>query len=280
MKLSARRIATRLSIENLWKKAKVASLLAAIATSAVLTAAAQMNQAGMMPERGAAGQLQAQQFISTNALRAPDKAQVALQHAREALMRGRDTEAGKDLERALQIYPNYALALQLRGLISMRSNHLEEAGADFQQAIHLDPNLGVAYLALGAVYNRLGQFNDATFQLNRATAILPTSWFVHYQSAVACLGTGKIEAAWQAISRAADNLPDQPSSRSAIFYIKARVQVELGNYQDAKAVLKEAVDEDPQGEFARLALQSLDHLNSQQEQRQPVRSLPGSWPLN
>lgn len=273
MKLSARRTVSCWSIGNLRKKGKLGSLLAAIVTSSGLMAAAQVNQAGMMPERGAADQLQAQRFVSTNALRAPDKAQVAVQHAREALMRGRDAEAGKDLERALKMYPDYALALQLRGVISMRSNRLEEACADFQQAIHSDPNLGAAYLALGAVYNRLGHFNDATLLLNRATAMLPTSWFVHYQSAVAYLGAGKIEAAWQAISKAADSLPDQPSSRSAIFYIKARVQVELGNYQDAKVALKQAVNEDPQGEFAQLALQSLDRLNSQQDRRQ-AQSFP------
>src|SRR5262249_52347798 len=205
-----------------------------------------------------------------NALRAPDKARSALQRAHEALTRGRDAEAGKDLERALQIYPNYAQALLLRGVIKMRSDHLQEACADFQNAIQLDPNLGAAYVALGAVYNRLGHFNDATLVLKRAAAILPTAWFAHYESALAYLGTGKIEAAWHAISRALDNLPDEPYNRSAIFYIEARVLL-VKNYPEARAALEQSINEDPKGEFAKLARQLLDRLNAQGD-RQEARS--------
>jgi len=263
LKLFVRRVVGCWSNRNAPKAGKVGSLLAAMVTSSVLIAAAQVNNAGMRPERSPVSWPQAQQFISTNALRAPAKAQASLKRAREELMRGRDAEAGKDLERALQIYPNYALALQLRGVMKMRSDHIEEACADFQQAIQSDPNLGAAYVALGAAYNRLGHFSDATLVLNRAAAILPRAWFAHYESALAYLGTGKIEAAWHAISRALDNLPDEPYNRSAIFYIEARVLLELKIYPEARAALEQSINEDPKGEFAKLALQLLDRLNAQ-----------------
>ena len=263
LKLFVRRVVSCWSNRNAPKAGKVGSLLAAMVTSSVLIAAAQVNNAGMRPERSPVGWPQAQQFISTNALRAPAKAQASLKRAREELMRGRDAEAGKDLERALQIYPNYALALQLRGVMKMRSDHIEEACADFQQAIQSDPNLGAAYVALGAAYNRLGHFSEATLVLNRAAAILPRAWFAHYESALAYLGTGKIEAAWHAISKALDNLPDEPYNRSAIFYIEARVLLELKIYPEARSALEQSINEDPKGEFAKLARQLLDRLNAQ-----------------
>src|SRR5262245_29802781 len=111
MKMFVQRIVRCSGNRSARKAGKTGFLLAAMVTSSVLIAAAQANNARIMSERGVVGRSQVQQSISTNALRAPDKAQAALQRAREALMRGRDAEASKNLERALQIYPNYAQAL-------------------------------------------------------------------------------------------------------------------------------------------------------------------------
>jgi tetratricopeptide (TPR) repeat protein len=80
---------------------------------------------------------------------------------REAMERQHYADARKHIAHALEIYPNYALALELRGILNFREDHLEEACSDFRQAVEYDPNLGAAYLSLGAVYNRLGRFQEA-----------------------------------------------------------------------------------------------------------------------
>src|SRR5215469_5502691 len=100
MNLFVRRIVSCRGNRSARTARKAGSLLLAMVTSSVLIAAAQASNTGMMSEKGPVGRPQVQQSISTNALRAPDKAQAALQRAREALMRGRDAEANKDLERA------------------------------------------------------------------------------------------------------------------------------------------------------------------------------------
>jgi tetratricopeptide (TPR) repeat protein len=240
------------------------SLVAAIVISSVLTTAAQTNYAGTTPERGPAVQ---PAVVSTNQLRAPRAAQTAVHHAREALERRRYSEAKKHIERALEIYPGYAWALQLRGLLNLREQHLEEACADFEQAIQLDPNFGAPYLSLGAAYNRLGHFQEAVLPLSRAAAILPNAWTVQYELALAYAGTGKYEAALEAISRAEKNNPDEPDNQSSVSYTRAYLLLELKDYAAAKAAFEQSIRQDPQGHFAKLSQERLERLGTDSNEK-------------
>src|SRR5581483_1812735 len=237
-------------------------LLAAIIISSVLIAAAQTNNAGTLPERVPAGQLQPQTVVSTNELQAPHQAQAAIHQAREAMDRRRYPEARKHIARALEIYPKYALALELRGILNLREEHLDQACSDFQQAIEYDPNLGAAYLSLGAVYNRLGHFKEAVVPLNRAATMLPLAWTVQYEMALAYLGSGKYEAALQAISQAAEKNPAEADNRSSVFYTKARVLLALNDHPAARAAFEQSIRQDPTGRFAQLSQERLELLTT------------------
>ncbi|HWX54755.1 MAG TPA: tetratricopeptide repeat protein [Verrucomicrobiae bacterium] len=223
--------------------------LAVLMAGSVLMGTAQINA-------------QRQAAVSTNELRAPHEAQAEAHHAREALEHRRYTDARKHIARALEIYPDYALALQLRGVLDLRERHLEQACADFQQAIDSDPNFGAAYMSLGAAYNRLGHFREAVIPLSRADAILPTTWVVQYEMALAYLGTGKYEDALNAISRAARNNPADPDNRSSVFYTKARVLLELKDYPAARAAFEQSIQQDPAGRFAQLSQEILERLSA------------------
>jgi tetratricopeptide (TPR) repeat protein len=231
--------------------------------SSVLTATAQIsNNTGTMPERVRALQPQLQAVVSTNELQAPSEARNALHQGREALERRRYAEARRHIARALEIYPKYALALELRGVLNMGEGRLEEACADFQQAIENDPNLGGAYLSLGAAYNRLLHFEQAVVPLTRAAMILPDFWMVHYEMALAYLGSGKYEAALQAISQAAEKNPAEPENRSSVSYTKARVLLELKDNSGAQAAFEQSIRQDPNGHFAQLSEQRLERLSA------------------
>jgi len=91
--------------------ARNAFRLVAVLAVSVLIAAAQANHGEMIAGSTPDAQHPAQQIISTNELRAPHKAQAAVRRAREALDRKRYPEAKKYIEEALEIYPDYALAL-------------------------------------------------------------------------------------------------------------------------------------------------------------------------
>lgn len=226
-----------------------------------------MNQARTASDRGSAARTQGQNVVSMNELRAPHEAQMAAHHAREALEHKRYAEAKKQIARALEIYPGYALAHQLRGIMELREQRLEEACADFEQAIQFDPNLGAPYLSLGAAYNRLGHFEDAVVPLSRAAAILPNAWTVQYEMALAYLGTGKYDAALDAISRAEKNNPVEPDNRSSVSYIRAHVLLELKNYAAAKAAFEQSIRQNPQGYFAKLSQARLESLSAESSEK-------------
>jgi tetratricopeptide (TPR) repeat protein len=247
--------------------------MAAMMSLLIVTAAAQQNQATTAPYCRLQIQPPPRPVVSANDLLAPYKAKVAASRAREALDRGRYDESRKNIEHALEIYPTYALALQIRGLLKFRENRLEEACADFWQAIQFDPNLGAAYLALGMTYNRLGNFEDAIFPLSRAATILPRAWAVHYESALAYQGVGKYEAALHAIAQAMVNIPPEPDNRSAIFYIQGRVLLEMKEYPGAKQAFEQSIQQDPQGHVAKLSQKYLDHVKAQELQNGKTEGL-------
>jgi tetratricopeptide (TPR) repeat protein len=176
--------------------------------------------------------------------------------------RRRYAEARSRIGRALEIYPKYALALELRGTLNMGEGHLDDACADFQQAIEYDPNLGAAYLSLGAAYNRRLHFEEAVAPLTRAAMMLPNFWMVHYELALAYLGTGKYAAALAAISLAAEKNPVEPENRSSVFYTKARVLQELRDNPGAQAAFEQSIRQDPQGHFAQLSEERLELLSA------------------
>jgi len=242
-------------------------LLAAITTFSFLIAGAQMDNAATMREPGSAVQPQHQAVVSTNELQAPHAAQTAARQARQALERRRYAEARKHIAHALEIYPNYALALEFRGIVNLREDRLEDACSDFQRAIGYDSNLGAAYLSLGAVYNRLGHFQEAVVPLRRAAAILPAAWTVQYEMALAYLGSGKYEAALGAISQAAEKNPAEPDNRSSVFYTKARVLLELNDDPAAKTAFEQSIRQDPKGHFAQLSQELLQRLSARSSEK-------------
>jgi tetratricopeptide (TPR) repeat protein len=164
-------------------------LMAAMVASCALCASAQIDSIEFM--RGSPPE--SQQFVSTNQLLTPKKAQKATEHAREALLRGRYEEAQKQITGALEVCPNCAIALTLQGIMKIHGKHYAEAAQTFQQAINADPALGAAYLGLGQTYNILGRFKEALVPLARVDAILPAAWVAHFQTALAHLGMGESE---------------------------------------------------------------------------------------
>src|SRR5689334_20409472 len=86
--------------------------LGAMLALSIVTAASQQNHATTAPQGRQGVQPQPPPtVVSANELLAPHKALAAAGRAREALDRGRYDESRKNIERALEIYPTYALAL-------------------------------------------------------------------------------------------------------------------------------------------------------------------------
>src|SRR5947209_5121766 len=71
--------------------------------------------------------------VSIAEYKVPQKARDALHKAEVALAKHRDDEVTKQLAKALDIYPDYAAALTLRGVLSLDAQNPERAIEDFDK---------------------------------------------------------------------------------------------------------------------------------------------------
>jgi tetratricopeptide (TPR) repeat protein len=127
------------------------------------------------------------QLVTANALRAPSKAQRALEKATAAIAHDELKEAEKQLARALELYPNYAKALTVRAALRIITGR-SDAIKDLQQAIQVDPQYEAPYAILAGIYNNIEQYDDALPLVQRALQLLPVAWQVHYEMARALCG--------------------------------------------------------------------------------------------
>ena len=179
--------------------------------------------------------------------------------AREACAGGKFDDAQKLLERALQIYPQFAEALTLRGLLQLRANHIDQGRQDFEQAIQYDPTYGPAYVALGAAYNAQAHYDDALRTLELGTAISPLAWQGYYEMARASIGKGFYDKGLQFADRA-EQL--NGNHLAAIHLLKAYAMIPLKFYSRAKEELQAYLQHEPRGGNAEQARHLLAQLNA------------------
>lgn len=168
--------------------------------------------------------------VSVAQLKVPEKARNTFRKAQEAFAKSNYPEAQKQVDKALAIYPNFAEAVTLRGLLLMHDKNFAESQKAFESAIEYDPNYSVAYLALGTLFNSMGQYDNATRPLERSVSMSPSSWQGYFEMARSYLGKGMYEKALQLANRAQTLAP---SNFAAIHLLKAYAMLPQKLYKDA-----------------------------------------------
>src|SRR6185437_721957 len=135
-----------------------------------------------------AGQADGNATVSVAQYKVPQKARDAYHKAESALSKNRLDDVNKELAKALDIYPDYAEALTLRGVLSLDASHPEAAVNDFDRAIKSDPGYSLAYTAMSAALNQLHKFDDAVRSADRAITLSPSSWQSYFEMAKAYVG--------------------------------------------------------------------------------------------
>ena len=197
--------------------------------------------------------------VSVGEMLVPGKARNFYNKAREACARGKFDNAQKLLDQALQIYPHFAEALTLRGLIQLRANQIDQGRQSFEQAIQFDPAYGRAYVALGAVYNTQAHYDDALRTLEVGTAISPLAWQPYYEMARASIGKGMYDKGLQ-FAEQAEQL--NGNKLAAIHLLKAYAMIPLRLYGSAKEELQAYLQREPKGGNAEQARRLLAQLST------------------
>jgi tetratricopeptide (TPR) repeat protein len=195
--------------------------------------------------------------VSIAEYKVPQKARDAFHKAEAALAKHRDEEVTKQLSKALEIYPDYAAALTLRGVLSLDAQSPQRAIDDFDKAIHSDPNYALAYTAMAAALNHLEKFDDALRSASRALALAPRSWQSYFEMAKSYVGKADYDHALQQLTKAQALTPTE---YAPIHLVRAHVMLVLKNYSSAMDELQAFLTlapKDPNSNAARETLEKV-----------------------
>ena len=101
---------------------------------------------------------------------------------------GKYDEALAGFDRAIELRPNSALALNDRGVILRKLGRYEEAVATYDRAIALQPDYALAFNNRGNSLERLGRFEEAVASFDSALALSPDYAISHYNRGLALHG--------------------------------------------------------------------------------------------
>jgi uncharacterized protein HemY len=196
--------------------------------------------------------------VSVAQLRVPERARNLFHKAQDAARKQNVADANKYVDEALQVYPYYADAMTMRGILKLDANHYNEASQDLEQAIQFDPNYPLAYIALGASYNLMSHWDDALRVLNRGTTLNPDSWQAYFEMGKSFLGKGDYPAALHQFDKTQQIQPQY----ALVHLVKAHAMLAMKDYANATTELEAYLKNEPNGSQSAQARETLDKLRS------------------
>jgi len=112
-------------------------------------------------------------FVSASDLAIPSRARKEFDRATELIRKQEMSEAIQKLNKAIALYPAYALAYNNLAVIYARFGDRVRENEALQKALSLNPRLAVAYVNLGRMNISTGNFSEAETALSQASAFNP-----------------------------------------------------------------------------------------------------------
>jgi tetratricopeptide (TPR) repeat protein len=167
----------------------------------------------------------------------------------------------QELNQAINLNPNYALAYKHRGDAFGDKGQLDKALADYNRALAIDSQYLAAYLHRGTIYSTQSQFDQAISEYNRALEINPNYTPALYSRGNLYANLGKYDQAVADYDRALEIDP-----RYGHAYVRKGLACEkVGRPQEALAAYKAYLQkvnlqvQDPrQVQFVRDKIKSLE----------------------
>ncbi|MGZ4868247.1 MAG: tetratricopeptide repeat protein [Candidatus Angelobacter sp.] len=182
--------------------------------------------------------------ISIAQYRVPAKAREAYRKAHEAVETGKMDDASKHLARALELFPNYADALTLRGVLELNHGDSQSAIADLDKAIQADGNYAMAYMVMGSALNMQSKFDEAIRTLQHGESLAPNYWQAYFEMGKSYIGKADYPAALRQLERAESLAPaDYP----LISLLRAHALLAMKQFPEAMTALQAYLQKEPQG---------------------------------
>jgi len=197
--------------------------------------------------------------VSVAQYRVPAKARAEFNKAHEGLEKGKLEEANTHLAKALEIDPDYADALTLRGILELDKKQPEAAIADLDKAIKADANCALAYMVMGSALNMESKYDEAIHALEHGESLAPNYWQAHFEMAKSYIGKGDYPAALTQLDRA-QSLAN--AEYPLIYFMRAHVLLALKQYTEAMTALQTYLQKEPQGANSEKARQMLEQTQA------------------
>lgn len=206
--------------------------------------------------------------VSMTSLQAPKEARKAYDKALQDLRKNKLAEAGKELRKAVDSYPNYAAAWYELGHVQEQNQDLEQARQSFAKAMAADAKFISPYLKLAeleAKAENWAELADTTSRLLKLDAVdYPMAYFYN---ATANLNLGQVDMAERS-ARAGEKL-DTPHRFPRLEQVLGMILARKKDYAGAVAHLRSYLLLAPDAEDAarmKKALAELERLSGANEQ--------------
>lgn len=177
----------------------------------------------------------------------PEKARKEFEKGRQLMLDGKDLQGSVDhLQKATKIYPQFADAYLLMGMVYIQKNDPASAKASLQKAVEVDPKLSAGYITQGMLFNGLKDYPSAEKSLTQGLQLNPESADGHYELAKTYWATGRLQDAEQQATKAAAVKPDLAPVHVLLGNIELRKNDPAGALKEFQEYLKL----DPNGQFA------------------------------
>jgi len=197
--------------------------------------------------------------ISIAQYRVPAKAREAYRKAHEAVEKDKMDDARKHLTKALELCPNYAEALTLRGVLALNQQDSQSAIADVDKAIQADGNYAMAYMVMGSALNMQSKFDEAIRSLQRGQTLAPNYWQGYFELGKSYIGKADYPSALRQLERAQSLAPaDYP----LISLLRAHALLAMKQFPEAMTALQAYLQKEPQGPNSDQARKMLEQARS------------------
>lgn len=134
--------------------------------------------------------------ISATSLQAPKDAKKAFEKGSEMAKKNKVAEAQKELEKAVQIYPRYAVAWHQLGLAYEKQNQAEQARKAYTESINADSKFVNPYLQLALMAAKENKWQEVADTTDRVVRMNPVDFpQAFFYNSVANLNLQKLDAA-------------------------------------------------------------------------------------
>jgi tetratricopeptide (TPR) repeat protein len=134
--------------------------------------------------------------ISATSLEAPKDAKKAYEKGRELLKKGKLEDAAKSLDKAVELYPKYAVAWYERGRVYEEQNKVDDAKKAYAEALKADAKLITPYERLAGMAVREQNWPETVDVTERLLRLNPINYPQAYLfNSIANLNLQKLDAA-------------------------------------------------------------------------------------